>query len=612
MSLRNSRAVAVALVSFAAFTDLVAYSIAVPVLPDLSRRFGASPTMIGLLFASFGLTLLGVSIPIGSVSDRIGRKGPMVGGLIVLMLSTVLFAFADSLPWLFAARLAQGAADAVTWVVGFALIADLYGPAERGRVMGFVMSGTSFGLMIGPSLGGWLYETGGMRLPFLTVAGLAAAAAIGFLWLRPPETHAAREAVPLRQLLRVRAVAICALTVVVAASTAAMLEPAVSLWLSSDLNLNPSRVGVVFGVAAVAATALHPVFGRLADRWGGRRLTMIGLVVTALMMPLLSRAWNFESAIGFYVLDGHGPGARRDAVARLHGRSDLGGGRRIVRRLVRGLQLCVGNGAAGRPGDRRVSLRAARICAPHAGVDATCARNDHPAGSKVRLEYCVPSSGVSFGGLFMTRVRIAAVLTAAFLACAAQSISADVKADERGHVKFEGGLGRVVNIFGGKAAREGVKSTVAVKGDRKITTNDVNGQIVDLAEEKIYDLDIKKKTYTVTTFADCGGGWRRRARRPRPSAKKAQEKPAEAPPDQNAKEMEVDFTVKETGQRKTINGFDTASGDHDDHVPREGQDAGAGRRPRRHVGHLAGAADRSDAGSGRVRAPLCEGSSPVR
>jgi MFS transporter, DHA1 family, solute carrier family 18 (vesicular amine transporter), member 1/2 len=143
-----------------------------------------------------------------------------------------------------------------------------------------------------------------MRLPFLTVAGLAAAAAIGFLWLRPPETHAAREAVPLRQLLRVRAVAICALTVVVGASTAAMLEPAVALWLSSDLNLNPSRVGVVFGVAAVAATALHPVFGRLADRWGGRRLTMIGLVVTALMMPLLSRAWNFESAIGFYVLMG--------------------------------------------------------------------------------------------------------------------------------------------------------------------------------------------------------------------------------------------------------------------------------------------------------------------
>jgi len=122
--LRESRALAVALVSFAAFTDLVAYSIAVPVLPDLSRRLGASPTMIGLLFAAFGVTLLGVSIPIGAVSDRMGRKAPIIGGLVLLALSTIMFAFAKSLPALFAARLAQGAADAITWVVGLALIAD--------------------------------------------------------------------------------------------------------------------------------------------------------------------------------------------------------------------------------------------------------------------------------------------------------------------------------------------------------------------------------------------------------------------------------------------------------------------------------------------------------
>src|SRR5436190_13176123 len=170
MSLRSSRVVTVALVMLATFTDIVAYSVAVPVLPDLSRRLGASPTMIGLLFASFGVTLLGVSMPMGAVSDRIGRKAPLVGGLIALAVATLLFAFAEGLLWLFAARLVQGAADAVTWVVGFALIADLYGPAERGRVTGIVMAGTGFAFMIGPSLGGWLYEIGGMRLPFLTLA----------------------------------------------------------------------------------------------------------------------------------------------------------------------------------------------------------------------------------------------------------------------------------------------------------------------------------------------------------------------------------------------------------------------------------------------------------
>ena len=86
--------------------------------------------MIGLLFASFGVTLLTVSIPMGAVSDRTGRKAPLVGGMLALAAATLLFAYADGLPWLFAARLVQGAADAVTWVVGFALIADRTAPTS--------------------------------------------------------------------------------------------------------------------------------------------------------------------------------------------------------------------------------------------------------------------------------------------------------------------------------------------------------------------------------------------------------------------------------------------------------------------------------------------------
>src|SRR5262245_16597241 len=133
MSIASSRTTALALVTCATFVDIVAYTMAVPILPDIGRRYGASPSMIGLLFASFGVTLLGVSIPMGAASDRMGRKGPLVGGLVVLSAATLLFGFAGGLPMLFAARLAQGAADAVTWVVGFALIADLYEPSERGR-----------------------------------------------------------------------------------------------------------------------------------------------------------------------------------------------------------------------------------------------------------------------------------------------------------------------------------------------------------------------------------------------------------------------------------------------------------------------------------------------
>lgn len=299
--LRSSRTVAVALVTFATFTDVVAYSVAVPVLPDLSRKLGASPTMIGLLFASFGVTLLTVSIPMGAVSDRIGRKTPLVGGMFALAASTLLFAYSNGLPWLFAARLVQGAADAVTWVVGFALIADSYGPGERGRVSGIVMSGTSAAVMVGPTIGGWLYEWGGIRAPFLLVAALAAAAALGFLWLDISSDLAATEPVPLRTVLQSRSVAICAAVVVAISATLSMLEPVFPLYLTGKLGFGPARIGLIFGSGAVASAMLYPIYGRLTDRWGGRRLMLIGLPLVACAIPLLSVSWSYPSTIACFV-----------------------------------------------------------------------------------------------------------------------------------------------------------------------------------------------------------------------------------------------------------------------------------------------------------------------
>ena len=134
---------------------------------------------------------------------------------------------------------------------------------------------------------------------------------------------------------------------------------------------------------------------------------------------------------------------------------------------------------------------------------------------------------------------------------------ADVKTHDRMSVKFEGFLGRMMGMFGGKAAKEGIESTVAVKGNRKATFNDSTGHIVDLSEEKVYDLDMKKKTYTVTTFDEL----RRRMREAQEKAAKENQKEEpsqpEAQPQKPQKEYEVDFDVKETGQQKQIAGYDT-------------------------------------------------------
>jgi hypothetical protein len=151
-------------------------------------------------------------------------------------------------------------------------------------------------------------------------------------------------------------------------------------------------------------------------------------------------------------------------------------------------------------------------------------------------------------------VRVALASALAFAIAA--PLTADVKTTERGVVKFSGTLGRVVGLFGGRAAREGVVWTVSVSGNRKARLNDQNGEIVDLAEEKIYDLDVRRKTYTVTTFAEL----RQRLAEARATAEAEAAKidpEQEAQAEQASREMEVDFDVRETGERKSVNGFDT-------------------------------------------------------
>jgi hypothetical protein len=157
----------------------------------------------------------------------------------------------------------------------------------------------------------------------------------------------------------------------------------------------------------------------------------------------------------------------------------------------------------------------------------------------------------------MNRTRLFAVLLVAVAATA--SVSADVRTDQRVKFQLGGAIGKMVNMFGGKGAREGTTSMVAVKGDRKASLSDTTGQIIDLAEEKIYDLDLKKKTYKVTTFAELRKQMEEAKRDAEKAAREAEpgepSKPAEKDP--NAKEYEVDFDVKATSEARAINGFNT-------------------------------------------------------
>lgn len=155
----------------------------------------------------------------------------------------------------------------------------------------------------------------------------------------------------------------------------------------------------------------------------------------------------------------------------------------------------------------------------------------------------------------MKRAVTASVLSVCVLALTGPSLLAEVRTREKTQVKFEGMLGRMANMFGGKAAKEGLVSTSAVSGNRKATFTDSTGRIVDLGEEKVYDLDMKKKTYVVTTFEELRRQMREAQDKAERDAKKQEGREKEEQP--TGKEVEIDFDLKETGQKKTIAGYDT-------------------------------------------------------
>src|SRR5512142_1127829 len=141
----------------------------------------------------------------------------------------------------------------------------------------------------------------------------------------------------------------------------------------------------------------------------------------------------------------------------------------------------------------------------------------------------------------MKRGLVVLTLALGLAVPAAVTLRGEVKTQEKGQVKFEGMLGRMMNMFGGKAAKEGIVSNVAVKGNRKANISEYGGQIIYLGEEKVYDLNTKNKTYTVTTFEEI----RKKLREQQEKAEKdAKEQGGKQEPAQQGKEYEVDFDVK--------------------------------------------------------------------
>lgn len=141
-------------------------------------------------------------------------------------------------------------------------------------------------------------------------------------------------------------------------------------------------------------------------------------------------------------------------------------------------------------------------------------------------------------------------IAAVAVLCATMSW-ADATIQQHSTFHFAGPLGGIINVFS-RTAREGADSTVVIRGDRKLSRTGDAGELIDLEQEKIYTIDFGRQAYTVKTFEQI----RKEMEEQQARAEKSQTKDSKAEKNEGP-EYEVDFAVKSTGKRETVNGFDT-------------------------------------------------------
>jgi DHA1 family tetracycline resistance protein-like MFS transporter len=268
------------------FVNLLGFGIIIPLLPFYARTFGASPLIIGLLFASYSVCQLLAAPVLGELSDRHGRRPVLLFSLLGTALSFVLLAVAHNLLLLFVARIIDGLSGG-NISTARAYIADV--TTEENRARGFGLIGAAFGLgfIFGPALGGFLGRFG-YGTPAWAAAGLAFAAMV-LTWIWLPETARrtpARREMPWRDLPRVLTRPVLGQLLVLdflywAAS--ALYQTTFALFGARRFGFDVAATGYMLAFfGAIGVIVQLGLVGPAVQRIGERRTLAIGLALTGL------------------------------------------------------------------------------------------------------------------------------------------------------------------------------------------------------------------------------------------------------------------------------------------------------------------------------------------
>ncbi len=292
--------------------NLVGFGIIIPLLPFYAQTFGASPLVIGLLFASFSVAQLVASPLLGHWSDTWGRRPVLMFSLLGTVVSFVMLALAHSLAMLFAARVVDGLSGG-NITTARAYIGDIATDENRARYFGMLGAAFGLGFVIGPGLSG-VFSHISYTAPIWAAAAITLIAML-LAWLWLPETvhrvHADAGSPwrALRELgTRANLRMLFAIDFLYWASFA-VYQSTFALFGARRFGFDAAHIGYILAVFGVLGVVVQgALVGPIVKRIGEQRALVIGLVIAALSWAGSAMAYSVPLFLAMLVPSAFGLG----------------------------------------------------------------------------------------------------------------------------------------------------------------------------------------------------------------------------------------------------------------------------------------------------------------
>jgi MFS transporter, DHA1 family, multidrug resistance protein len=299
-----------------AATGTLATNILLPSLPQMAVSLKVSSAAVTSAITVFLAVFALGQLVVGPISDRYGRRWPVLTGFAVFLAGSIWCGLADNLPSLLTGRVIQAAGACSTSVLSRAIARDLFSGAALGRAMALIMIAMAAAPGFSPLLGGALDRYFGWRSEFVLVGVFAAISAIGYDAVLGETHHSTR--IPLNPLaiaqnylglIADRRFLVPAATVSLIMGGLFAMFSAAPRVLIEGLHFTPIQLGLFFAgtvmvvfAAGMLATKLAPRFGLDRSIGGGLLLAAVGSIATLLVSLFNPTFLPFLGATAVFLL----------------------------------------------------------------------------------------------------------------------------------------------------------------------------------------------------------------------------------------------------------------------------------------------------------------------